>query len=474
MKKNRVVALFLCAALLLSGFTNTMVKAAGATGKQTTTAQKSKWPSGPSKSSLSSDSAIVMELSTGTILYRKNIHKQHYPASITKIMTALLAIENCKMNDTVVYSKKNLDSLTAEDSNIQCQVGEKMSVKDCLYALMLSSANETATALAEHIAGSSEAFAKLMNERAKQAGATDTHFANPNGLHDDNHYVTAYDMSMIMKAAIQYPVFLDVIHTTEYTIPANNKRTEPFQSYQRHKMLFTTSPYYDADVIGGKTGYTDQAGKTLVTYAKRGNVSLISVVMKSNGDQVFDDTKKLLDYGFDNFNYENVSENDSRFNFDTSNDFISPFSDTISNITVDKNASILIPKGISFSDLDTDVSFNLTDGSFATITYKYGDMVLGTANINYTQSKDNDETKAEETTSTNNIVTNAVSTTTKALEKANNSKTTTNNSKKTSFNFLPIILIVLFIAIVAAAIIAIKAHQRKLNKIRDMKRRYRH
>lgn len=428
----------------------------------------------PKAPSIIGESAILIEPTTGTIIYEKDPHKKMYPASITKIMTALLAIENCKMNDTVVYSKKNLDSLTAEDSNIQCQVGEKMSVKDCLYALMLSSANETATALAEHIAGSSEAFAKLMNERAKQAGATDTHFANPNGLHDDNHYVTAYDMSMIMKAAIQYPVFLDVIHTTEYTIPANNKRTEPFQSYQRHKMLFTTSPYYDADVIGGKTGYTDQAGKTLVTYAKRGNVSLISVVMKSNGDQVFDDTKKLLDYGFDNFNYENVSENDSRFNFDTSNDFISPFSDTISNITVDKNASILIPKGISFSDLDTDVSFNLTDGSFATITYKYGDMVLGTANINYTQSKDNDETKAEETTSTNNIVTNAVSTTTKALEKTNNSKTTTNNSKKTSFNFLPIILIVLFIAIVAADIIAIKAHQRKLNKIRDMKRRYRH
>lgn len=428
----------------------------------------------PKAPSIIGESAILIEPTTGTIIYEKDPHKKMYPASITKIMTALLAIENCKMNDTVVYSKKNLDSLTAEDSNIQCQVGEKMSVKDCLYALMLSSANETATALAEHIAGSSEAFAKLMNERAKQAGATDTHFANPNGLHDDNHYVTAYDMSMIMKAAIQYPVFLDVIHTTEYTIPANNKRTEPFQSYQRHKMIFTTSPYYDADVIGGKTGYTDQAGKTLVTYAKRGNVSLISVVMKSNGDQVFDDTKKLLDYGFDNFNYENVSENDSRFNFDTSNDFISPFSDTISNITVDKNASILIPKGISFSDLDTDVSFNLTDGSFATITYKYGDMVLGTANINYTQSKDNDETKAEETTSTNNIVTNAVSTTTKAPEKANNSKTTTNNSKKTSFNFLPIILIVLFIAIVAAAIIAIKAHQRKLNKIRDMKRRYRH
>ena len=428
----------------------------------------------PKAPSIIGESAILIEPTTGTIIYEKDPHKKMYPASITKIMTALLAIENCKMNDAVVYSKKNLDSLTAEDSNIQCQVGEKMSVKDCLYALMLSSANETATALAEHIAGSSEAFAKLMNERAKQAGATDTHFANPNGLHDDNHYVTAYDMAMIMKAAIQYPVFLDVIHTTEYTIPANNKRTEPFQSYQRHKMLFTTSPYYDADVIGGKTGYTDQAGKTLVTYAKRGNVSLISVVMKSNGDQVFDDTKKLLDYGFDNFNYENVSENDSRFNFDTSNDFISPFSDTISNITVDKNASILIPKGISFSDLDTDVSFNLTDGSFATITYKYGDMVLGTANINYTQSKDNDETKAEETTSTNNIVTNAVSTTTKAPEKANNSKTTTNNSKKTSFNFLPIILIVLFIAIVAAAIIAIKAHQRKLNKIRDMKRRYRH
>ena len=381
----------------------------------------------------------------------KKCNKKMYPASITKIMTALLTIENCKMDEMVTFSDATIHSIQYGDANMGCSVGEKMTVKDCLYALMLQSANEVATALGEHIAGSTKNFAEMMNKRAKEAGALNTHFANANGLHDPNHYVTAYDMAMIMKAAVQYPVFLDVIHTTEYTIPANNKRTEPFQSYQRHKMIFTTSPYYDADVIGGKTGYTDQAGKTLVTYAKRGNVSLISVVMKSNGDQVFDDTKKLLDYGFDNFNYENVSENDSRFNFDTSNDFISPFSDTISNITVDKNASILIPKGISFSDLDTDVSFNLTDGSFATITYKYGDMVLGTANINYTQSKDNDETKAEETTSTNNIVTSAVSTTTKAPEKANNSKTTTNNSKKTSFNFLPIILIVLFISIVQAS-----------------------
>ena len=300
--------------------------------------------------------AILIEPNTGTVLYEKDPNKKMYPASITKIMTALLTLEHCDMNETVVYSKKNIESLTAEDSNIQCKVGEKMKVKDCLYALMLSSANEAATALAEHISGNTEEFAKLMNARAKKAGAKNTHFANPNGLHNENHYVTAYDMAMIMKDAIKYPAFLDIIHSTTYTIPVNNKRTEPFTSYQRHMMIYPTSQYYYADVIGGKTGYTDQAGKTLVTYAKRGDVSLISVVLKSNGDVVFEDTKKLLDYGFANFTYVNVSENDTKFNSDSSNTLVSPFSKTNASISVDKDASILLPNGVKFDDLDTEVN----------------------------------------------------------------------------------------------------------------------
>lgn len=412
--------------------------------------------------------AILIEPNTGTVLYEKDPNKKMYPASITKIMTALLTLEHCDMNETVVYSKKNIESLTAEDSNIQCKVGEKMKVKDCLYALMLSSANEAATALAEHISGNTEEFAKLMNARAKKAGAKNTHFANPNGLHDENHYVTAYDMAMIMKDAIKYPAFLDIIHSTTYTIPANNKRTEPFTSYQRHMMIYPTSQYYDADVIGGKTGYTDQAGKTLVTYAKRGDVSLISVVLKSNGDVVFEDTKKLLDYGFDNFTYVNVSENDTKFNSDSSNTLVSPFSKTNASISVDKDASILLPNGVKFDNLDTEVNYKLTDSSFATITYKYNGMVLGSVPLRYT----NNTIKTENTTSEKSaeqitFVSNSDETTT-VSKKVSSSSNTKNSSS--GFSFGTILIIIFIIAVVGGGVGAIVIHQKKVNEIRNAKR----
>ena len=412
--------------------------------------------------------AILIEPNTGTVLYEKDPNKKMYPASITKIMTALLTLEHCDMNETVVYSKKNIESLTAEDSNIQCKVGEKMKVKDCLYALMLSSANEAATALAEHISGNTEEFAKLMNARAKKAGAKNTHFANPNGLHDENHYVTAYDMAMIMKDAIKYPAFLDIIHSTTYTIPANNKRTEPFTSYQRHMMIYPTSQYYDADVIGGKTGYTDQAGKTLVTYAKRGDVSLISVVLKSNGDVVFEDTKKLLDYGFDNFTYVNVSENDTKFNSDSSNTLVSPFSKTNASISVDKDASILLPNGVKFDNLDTEVNYKLTDSSFATITYKYNGMVLGSVPLRYTNNTIKTEnTTSEKSTEQITFVSNSDETTT-VSKKVSSSSNTKNSSS--GFSFGTILIIIFIIAVVGGGVGAIVIHQKKVNEIRNAKR----
>lgn len=440
-----------------------------------TTTVYAKSASLPKAPEITGESAILIEPSTGTILYQKDPHKKMYPASITKIMTALLTLENCQLDEEVVYSKENIDSITIEDSNIGCKVGEKMTVKDCLYALMLSSANETATALAEHISGSTEAFSELMNQRAKEIGVTNTHFANANGLHDDNHYVTAYDMALIMKEAIQYPLFLDVIHSTEYTIPANNKRKEPYASYQRHKMIFQTSEYYDADVIGGKTGYTDQAGKCLVTYAKRGDISLISVVLKSEGDIVFNDTRALLDYGFDNFRFVNVSENDTRFQTYSMDNLSSPFSKNRKTIIIDKNASIIIPNGVSISDLDTEVSFKLTDDSFATITYKYGDNVMGSAKIKYTDF--NSATKKDVSTDTDveKISQESSSAETESAKTNKHSKdnTGTNDTKKqkSSISPLTIIISVLLILIVSAIVIMLSLHRKKMNEIRAMKRK---
>lgn len=440
----------------------------------TTTYAKTK-VSLPKAPEIVGESAILIEPDTGTVLYQKDPDSKRYPASITKIMTALLALENCKMDEEVIYSKKNISSLTIEDSNIGCKIGEKMKVKDCLYALMLSSANETATALAEHISGSTEAFSELMNQRAKEIGVTGTHFANANGLHDDNHYVTASDMAKIMSEAIKYPSFLDVIHSTTYTIPANNKRKEPFQSVQRHMMLFPTSQYYDADVIGGKTGYTDQAGKCLVTYAKRGTVSLISVVLKSEGDTVFVDTKKLLDYGFDNFSFVNVSENDTRFQTNSFDNLVSPFSENNKTVSIDKDAFIIIPNGVSISDLDTEVSFKLTDDSFATITYKYGKNIMGTAKIKYIDSSSTE--KEESSTITESVeMTEKKSTASaksEATQKNSVDKTDMHKTKNPgkSFNLLTILIPLLIIIIIAVIVTLFLLHRRKLNRIRAMKRR---
>lgn len=421
--------------------------------------QNTQWPSGPS---LVATSAILIDASTGTILYSKKMDKKMYPASITKIMTALLTIENCKMDETVVFSDNAIHSLNYDDANIGCQVGEKMSVKECLYALMLSSANEVATALGEHISGSTKEFSKLMNERAKQAGAKHTHFENANGLHNVNHYVTAYDMAMIMRDSLKYPVFREIINSTEYTIKKNNKRKESFASYQRHKMVWETSGFYYNGVIGGKTGYTDQAGTTLVTSATRNGMTLITVVLHSNGNNVYHDTAALFDFGFNKFKSVNVSKNDSRFT-DNSLPFKSPFTNSKKNIRLDEESNVVIPKNVNFSSLKTNVNFNQTNDSFATITYSLGDKTVGSAKLIYTNKNGiKESTKEPETTKV-------------VKDKTETKKDKTSKSKKTSTKFKikhskTIITVLFVIILVISIIILIILQKKKMERIRRAKR----
>ena len=252
----------------------------------------------PKAPSIIGESAILIEPTTGTIIYEKDPHKKMYPASITKIMTALLAIENCKMNDTVVYSKKNLDSLTAEDSNIQCQVGEKMSVKDCLYALMLSSANETAKALAEHIAGSEEEFVKQMNTRAKKLGMNNTNFIDCCGLTDsDDHYTTAKDVAIMSRELItKYPVIFK--YSTIWMEMFTHKTAKGESKF----MLTNTNKLLKVNkyVKGLKTGSTSKAKYCVSTVAEKDNVELIAVVMAAADKERFNISQKLINYGFAN------------------------------------------------------------------------------------------------------------------------------------------------------------------------------
>ena len=411
----------------------------------------------PAVSSIYAESAILMEASTGTILYDKECNKKMYPASITKIMTALLTIEHCSLDETVTFSENAINSLSYDDANIACQVGEKMSVKDCLYALMLSSANEVATALGEHIAGSVSKFADMMNERAKQAGAKNTHFVNANGLHDTNHYVTAYDMAMITRAAAKYPLFNEIVNSTTYTIKKNNKRKESVLSYQRHKMVWPTSGYYYDGIIGGKTGYTDQSGTTLVTYAKRNGMTIIAVVLKSNGNNVYTDTKLLLDYGFNNFNLVNVSKNDSRFSENSATLLQSPFCTSRDCIYIDKESNVVIPKTADFSQLTAKVDFKNTEDSFATISYTFDNRSVGTALIKY-ESVDCSEVKSEEKDV-------PVETTVVTAQKDNSKDSDTTFN---IFKFLIPIAIILVIIIILVTFFTIQ--KRRLERIRAIKR----
>ena len=424
------------------------------------------WPAGPS---VYAKSAVLIDASTGTILYDKKCHKKMYPASITKIMTALLTIEKCKLDEEVVFSQNAVSSLNYDDANFGCQIGEKMSVKDCLYTLMLASANEVATALAEHIAGSTDKFAEMMNVRAKEAGATNTHFVNANGLHNTNHYVTAYDMAMITRAASKYSVFNEIVNTTTYTVKANNKRKDSAQANQRHKMVWPTSGYYYDGIIGGKTGYTDQSGTTLVTYAKRNGMTLIAVVLHSNGTNVYKDTKTLLDYGFDNFTLVNASQKDTRFSTDDTTSLQSPFCTSTDLIYIDSESNIIIPKNFDFTKLTSQVQFNMSKDYFATITYKLGDRSVGTANLKYksntvSQKPTEETTKIQQTSAVSN--TNDSS---KETSKNDNSKKVKKDNKGIHLPdfLLPVIIIIVVVLFIISLIIM---QQRRLNKIRAMKR----
>lgn len=359
------------------------------------------WPDAPETLS---PSVILMEESTGTILYEKNMDEAHYPASITKIMTTLLALENGNLSDMVTFSDDAINN--TEGSGIARDYGEQMTLEQCLYGVMLESANECAYAVAEHVGGTVENFVDMMNAKAKELGCTNTHFANPHGLQDENHYTTAHDMALIAQAAYQNETFRIIIGTKMYTIPPTNKHAEETVLRNHHDMLCT---YHNANrkylypyCVGGKTGYTATANSTLVTYAEKDGMTLICVVMNTQSPNQFIDTVNLFDYAFDNFQVLNVAENDTNYSAETTVDNgnlnnIEPF------VELDKDAVIVLPKTAEFSDTSSSVEYNDSDPEIAgSITYTYAGRNVGKADIKTTgvvvegYAFDNESTEEEE------------------------------------------------------------------------------
>lgn len=251
------------------------------------------------ESAVAAEGAVLMDANSRKVIFAKNADTRFYPASITKIMTALLVLENCAMDEMVEFRSSAVDNLESGSVSLDMTAGDKMSVKDCLYAMMLKSANEVANALAEHVSGSIEAFTTLMTERAKAMGCQNTNFANPNGLNNSNHYTTAYDMALIASNAFQNQTLCQIASTLSYEIPATIKCANPRTVTMGHKMLYPADSRYYAGIVAGKTGYTSLAGNTLVTCVERDGVRLVAVVLKSKQTH-YDDTKAMLDYGFQN------------------------------------------------------------------------------------------------------------------------------------------------------------------------------
>lgn len=347
-------------------------------------AKKSAWPKGPE---INSPSAVVMEVNTGTVLYKKDPHEKNYPASITKILTTLLAIENCDMDEVITFSADAVYKNEGDTSNIARDLNEEMTVEQTLYGVMLESANECAYAAAEHVGqklgGDYRTFIDLMNKKAKELGCTDTHFNNSNGLPDEEHWTSAYDMALISCEAYRNEQFRTITGTSNYQIPPTNKHKDPTYLNNHHNILhfFNTGKYINEYCTGGKTGYTRVANSTLVTYAEKDGLVLCVVIMNANSPDHWTDTNKLIDYCFSNYQALNISEHEA--SIAESNRLSKGILNTYGDfVTLDKEAYIVLPNTAEFKDANFERDEEIDDkNTIAALTYTYGGRKVGNVDI---------------------------------------------------------------------------------------------
>lgn len=346
------------------------------------------WPTGPQ---ISAEGAVLIDAETGAVLYEKNATERLYPASTTKLMTALLALENAALGETVTVSHNAVYDIDVDSSRIWVDEGEELSMEDSLYALMLPSANDMAYAIAEHIGGTKEGFAEMMNARAKELGCVNTHFMNPHGLDEDEHYTCPADLARITRPLLKNSSFLKISGSKNYQIPPTNLCKDSRWVLNTHLMIRGAQPY--DGVIAGKTGHTDLAGANLVTCAKRGTMTLIAVIMKAPDDTaLYNETAALLNYGFDNFTTYSITDEQLSLGNDVPPLFNSE--DTVqlmnSEIVTTDSGSVVLPFSASLSDVKKSVtlsqltSFAEGKNTIGKVIYTYGTRVVGSANIVYT------------------------------------------------------------------------------------------
>ena len=323
----------------------------------------------PQAADIASDTGILMDADTGTVLFDKGGDQQRYPASITKIMTLLVAVENSSMDEQVTFTETGVRNVAADSSNINSKVGEVMTMQDCLHALMIISANDAAAQIAEHVGGTEQNFIDMMNQRAAEIGCTNTHFTNSSGLPDENHYSSAKDMALIFREGLKNKDFRSVLGDADYTIQPTNMTSDKRVMHTHHPMFAPESDIYYPGCIGGKTGFTNLAAHTLVTAVEQNGTTYIAVVM--HGVELSTcclDSKALFDYGFGNFTKTAVD-----------------------------GGSVILPKGMDVNALTT--KSESSNGKIETV-YCAGDHQVGTSTVDEmaATATPTPETAASETT----------------------------------------------------------------------------
>lgn len=347
------------------------------------------WPQGPV---VSAESAILMEAETGAILYSKNIHTQEYPASCTKILTCLIAIERCSLDEMVYMSHDAVYDTPRDSNHIALDEGESITMEQALNAILIRSANEVSFAVGEHISGTTwQDFADIMNERAEELGCLNSHFVNPNGLPDENHYTTAYDLAMIGRAFFDNELLCKISRSTRLDIPPSDTQPDHIIENTSNQILPGQQRAYEY-LVGAKTGYTNAARSCLVSCAEKDGLKLICVVMKDESPAQYEDTIALFNYGFSNFKKLNVSESETKYNIDNTGLFYSDndvFGSSKPLLSLNTEDFIILPKTASFQDAVSSISYETTaENQAALITYTWNGVEVGTASVDFAESQE--------------------------------------------------------------------------------------
>lgn len=345
---------------------------ADAYAKPIDTNQIQDWPQAPA---IYADAAIVMDMDTGAILMGKSIEEKHYPASITKLLTVLVTLENASLTDQVEFTEDSVSFLEYDDAHIGMRPGEIIKMEDALYAVLLASANEVSHAVAENVGkqylgGDYDSFIEKMNIKSRELGCVNSHWVNSYGLHNEEHYTCAYDMAKIASELYSYDTFRHIMEKNEYKIGVTNLVKEERVFQQMHKMLNPYSEYYDENCIGGKTGYTEEAMNTLVTMEEKNDMRLVAVVLHDYGAETYKDTQKMLEYGFHNFKRIPVGEKD---NVREIKEFIN------------KDATLILPRNLEISQLEKEIILTDTDVRSGQIIYKYDGHEVGRFDVLLTE-----------------------------------------------------------------------------------------